>query len=794
MRINFNLKKFFIKGRIPNIKNLKSKGLKITNILNLRNAKIGLKLTMAFGAIILFTLFVIVYYSYKNISNILLEQNKSNTINILEQTASNIERELEDISGVAELVANNSSIAENIQAMNSTKDSNVFESYRGKIKGDLQRYLANSSDKIAYMIISSNNSTKSSQAEMVGEGSLQHLRAGLNYFDTLGMREFAESKQKSLWIDTHITDLSFINLGQNRLFCFFRNVYTATSLQSQGILQFDVKEDVLRDVLSSVDIPNKGEVFLVGRQNNMIYNRSNVGEDGFSLNELFLANKEGKTMADLLGKTQIKVGEEILTEPTYKLDIGTKLTDEQKVGLKQRDNYLTEEIYNLVQAKVKEAYKESESNLVGGMLEDLYVNGKKVVVGYYSIKNIDGTPLNWTLISMTKESLVVGKVYETSRNILIIGLICFIFSLIISVIITSDITSGIKVLANSMNEIKMGNLGEVFDLKRKDEIGSLGENFKEMVQNLKKLIGSVKEASQVSIESSQSVSATCEESYASIQEFLLMLTRMNSEMDKQNKEIDVNENIANNLSDKIQLITDDFKEVNSIVLGAKELSEYGKSTVNSLQVNAHEVKNTLSEFSKLISILKVESTEISKITNVIKSIARQTKLLALNATIEAAKAGDAGKSFSVVAQEIKKLAAQSNDSAFYIENKLKYITETIEKTGEVVKVSDEVISQHDSSVSDTIEKFDSIMDFMDNVFNQMNNINNSVKYIQDAKEEMLESLLKLNNSTKKNVQDIDNISGGFSELVQIIKHLVLLSEDLGKLSGRLESTIGEFKV
>lgn len=791
-----NLNKFRIYGKSINKRNFKVDFLKITKILRLSNAKIGLKLTIAFAVIIFVTLSAVLFYSYNNISKVLLEQSKSGTVNILQQTASNIETELEDIVSVAELVANNSSIAENIQMMNSAKDEATLNSYRSKIKADLPRYMANRSDKIAYMLVSGDNSADNSMVEMAGQGSLENVRPSWNYFQTVAMKKFFESKQKSMWLDTHITDSMFFGEASfKRVISFVRNVYTATSLKSQGTLRIDIKEDALRDILSGVGIPNEGQLFLVGEHNNIVYNRNNVEENGFSIDEVVLEDKDGKRIIDLLGKTELNANDEKITAPTYELDMGVSLTDEQKNGLKQRDNYLSKEVYDLVQAEVKSKYEqEPDSNLVGGVLENLYINGKKVVVAYYGIKSIKGTPLNWTLISLTREALITGQVYKTLRNILIIGLICFLFSIIISVLITSDISSGIKILAKSMDKIKMGNLDIAYAMERKDEIGSLGENFNDMVLNLKKLISSVKEASVVSIQSSETVSATCEQGYSSIQEFLTMLEEMNREMDLQNKEIDVNENIALNLSDKIQLISKDFNEVNSIVLGAKELSEDGKNAVNSLKDNAHQVKNTLEEFTQLISSLKVESSEISKITNVIKSIAKQTNLLALNATIEAAKAGEAGKSFSVVAQEIKKLAHQSKESAFYIENKLKSITETIEKVGEAVKESDEVINRNDLSVMNTINKFDSIKDFMDSIFQQMGNISSSVKYIQDAKDGMIDSLMKLNNSTKKNVRDVDNISIGFDELVQIIKHLVDLAEDLSKLSGRLESTIDKFKV
>ena len=181
---------------------------------------------------------------------------------------------------------------------------------------------------------------------------------------------------------------------------------------------------------------------------------------------------------------------------------------------------------------------------------------------------------------------IASQVKNAVTRVIIIAALCFVFAVFIALIITHDISSGIKVLSSFMGKIKQGNLDIEYNLKRKDELGNLGNDLRDMVFNLRELMGSIKGASDVAIKSSQTVSDTSEESYASIQEFLNVLKEVNREIDAQNLEINNNEGTAQNLSDKITAITEDFENINEIIFGAKELGNEGKDTVNSLQQKA----------------------------------------------------------------------------------------------------------------------------------------------------------------------------------------------------------------
>ena len=758
---------------------------KLVDYLRLGNIKIGVKITISFLLIIVITLLLTVYASMSSIKRSMEEEAKLSTQAIVQQTSKNIEVLLEDIDGLGMLISRDDEIGENLVKMNATLDPGVLARGSSFILPRLRTLKGTKSDKVLFIIVSS----KKGDITVQGEGNANEIKK--DYFDTIAFRQFKKSGQLSYWVDLHYTDLGYHSHSTiKRITCLFKAIYAPTSLKPVGYLQLDITEEALGEVLEGTNIPYNGNLFLIGSHGNMIYNRLNLDENGLKIAELNQVDRAGRTKAELLGRFEIPQLRHELDEILYTAKDDLEGADSK--GFRQRGQYVSDSVVQKIEARIAACDDECE-NVTGGSFRD-FINGEEMMIVHYTIKEISGTPLNWTLVSLTPVKEIASQVKNAVTRVIIIAALCFVFAVFIALIITHDISSGIKVLSSFMGKIKQGNLDIEYNLKRKDELGNLGNDLRDMVFNLRELMGSIKGASDVAIKSSQTVSDTSEESYASIQEFLNVLKEVNREIDAQNLEINNNEGTAQNLSDKITAITEDFENINEIIFGAKELGNEGKDTVNSLQQKAHQVKTTIGEFSELINVLKTESGEISKITEAIKGIAKQTNLLALNATIEAARAGEAGKGFAVVAAAIKKLAEQSKDSALFIDNKLKLISNTIEKTGKFVEVSDNVISDHDLAVHDTIEKFDNIVNFMDNVYTQVIAINASIMTVETAGTDIMESLGNMNSGSRRNTESINEITEGFHELVELIKHLVSLSDDLRKLSKNLEESIDIFKV
>ncbi|WP_265443063.1 methyl-accepting chemotaxis protein [Acetivibrio straminisolvens] len=764
---------------------------KLLRLSQMNKIKIGLKINLSF-VITIVLLSVVLGYALVTLSNNMIEQAKESTLGLMEQTGNNIKIVLEEIDNLAMSITRDITIAPAVEEINNTDDEHMRARWASIIKPYLNAYYSYRVDTLANLTLVSNTG----YGILGGEGTFEELR--FDYRDSITAREFAQSGVNSLWIDTYISDIGFLRRkGGNTTIALMKSVYTATNLKSVGVLQINIREDAMERMLKDVQIPHSGYFFLVGSKDNMIFNPQDIKDNGLLIEDLSYVNNDGKTRAELLKKTDLlSLQDTEVKELLYKTDIGVELDEKTLKGLRERDSYINLRVLEKVKESINEIQmKNRQATAFGGIIEDnITINGKKMMVTFYTIREIKNTPLEWTLVSITPLENITRDVNSVAGFIILIGFVCIIIGIIFSVLITGDISLGIGKLIKLMNKIKEGDLEVNCDTGRKDEIGSLGVNFMDMAENLKKLIGSIKNASNIAVESSQTVSATCQQNYSSIEEFSAMLDEMKDEINSQSQEIMNNDVIVNELSEQIQVIIDDFKNVSNIVTGAKRLSEDGKDTVNTLKTNADEVKKTIEEFSELIGSLRRESAEISKITSTIKGISSQTNLLALNATIEAARAGEAGKSFSVVASEIKKLADQSRVSANYIESKLKNIGKSIEKTNEAVRSSNEVISGHDHAVAETIDKLDSIVGFMDNIFSAITSITDYVQHIEDARCNIIKSMEKLNDSTKNNIREIQNISAAMDEQVDLIKHLLSLSEDLSTLSTRLEQTINIFKI
>ena len=152
---------------------------------------------------------------------------------------------------------------------------------------------------------------------------------------------------------------------------------------------------------------------------------------------------------------------------------------------------------------------------------------------------------------------------------------------------------------------------------------------------------------------------------------------------------------------------------------------------------AENLKEMIENVSAVVEGLINESKEISVITTTIKYIAEQIDLLALNAAVEAARAGLYGKGFSVVAEEVKKLAEQTSSSVQYIDEKLNHMSMSIENVRKVVISTEKFTQEHNIAVKDTSEKFELIDHSMDYVVEEIDGVKDLISNIEKSRKEIV---------------------------------------------------------
>ncbi|MFZ5985674.1 MAG: methyl-accepting chemotaxis protein [Bacillota bacterium] len=704
---------------------------RVSKLTSIKRISIGLKLNISFIGIIALSLTIVVLFCFNLIQKTLIDESRRSTYELVKQTSQNIRTVLEEIDKLSMTLSRDNQLGSLTSELDIIRDEVMILRKQNEIKSILNKSLTSRTDITNAMVVSNSGSGVVSGQQTLF--TYEPLR------DNPTVKSYFQSKAKSKWFDTYVQDISSLrsNTDSGRVIGLAKNMYTETSLKSVGFIMFFIRENTVNDLIKSLNIPSEGEVYLIGKDNNIILNPNKMSDNGLKLNDLYKNDKNSK--------------------------------------------YIPHDIYNIMQ-KEKKGTSTAE------------INGKKMLITYETLEDIKGTPLNWTLVSVTEISKITDSVNKAAVGIIFIGALCLIIGLAVSFLITRDITKGIKSLVVVMDDVKMGNLNVTFRHDRSDEIGSLQNNFEAMILSLKDLINSIKKASAVSVNSSQTVSSSCEQNYAAIQELTSMLETVKDESRKQINNVIKSREEMVGVTEKINKANEDIKAADEIINKSKELSNNNKSSVELLYSMSNNIKSAMNEISSEIKELIDASAQIYKITKALTDISGQTNLLALNAAIEAARAGVHGKSFSLVAEEVKKLSVQSKEFASDIDNKLKNITRKIEETNTSVNALQQVVQESESSIDNVVNNFDNNVSFLNSIVDQMVNIRDSVFSIENSKKDIISIIDNISSSSETNMSFIDDMTHSTKEQSDMVKQLVKNSEDLLILAHDLEKEVNRFNV
>lgn len=245
------------------------------------------------------------------------------------------------------------------------------------------------------------------------------------------------------------------------------------------------------------------------------------------------------------------------------------------------------------------------------------------------------------------------------------------------------------------------------------------------------------------------------------------------------------------LSDKISHSEDQVDEAITSMESLKKNNTMGMSYINELSGKFEEnLKSTENASSEIIT-LSEKSKSIGDIIGAIHGIAEQTNLLALNAAIEAARAGEAGKGFAVVADEIKKLSEQSSDSTQKIDTILKEVISIVEKTRKTMDHNNDIVHESSDRLDSTVQVFHDMINSSQEVIDITNLLSEELKNIADMKDHIMDSMRKLADISETAEGSTQKVSLATNEQVDSIHDIMNSMEQvqsvMGDLSGILSS-------
>ena len=226
----------------------------------------------------------------------------------------------------------------------------------------------------------------------------------------------------------------------------------------------------------------------------------------------------------------------------------------------------------------------------------------------------------------------------------------------------------------------------------------------------------------------------------------------------------------------------------------QQSSEKAAETLNNLRNINIEVERIIGEVQEQTNRTNDSVQKIHEATAFITSIAEETNLLSLNASIEAARAGESGRGFGVVADQIKKLSEQSNESSKEIEETAKTLSEDSAKAVEIMQQMQEIIMNQSASMQDTQKVVEEVIAQIGSSMQSIRQIKESTGHLENSRNEVLQAVSELSEIVQGNVDSTKKTYDETEEVVDTFKQVYFSAEQLREIADELVSSIDYFKM
>lgn len=378
----------------------------------------------------------------------------------------------------------------------------------------------------------------------------------------------------------------------------------------------------------------------------------------------------------------------------------------------------------------------------------------------------------------------------------IVAVVSILFSIGVGVYLVRSIVTPLHRVNEQLRSIAEGEGDLTRELKvtSNDEIGMLAVSFNQMLRNLRELILQIKGHAQQVAASAEQLSASSEQTSQATEQISATMQELAEGTEKQVHHVEESHIEVDQMASGISQIANRAEQVTNTAILTSQLAADGNHTIQSAVVQMNSIGETMTHLAETVGKLGQRSEQIGEIVNVITDIAAQTNLLALNAAIEAARAGEHGRGFAVVADEVRKLAEQSSHSTREITQLVEMIRkETVEAVSSMQTGKEEVASGVEG-VTRAGDVFSDIRDAVDGVAAQVQDVSSASRTLTDRTDKVAQSMQTMADVTQHAVSKTLDVSAAAQEQLASMEEIYTSAASLTRLAEELERGIGRFKV
>ena len=427
---------------------------------------------------------------------------------------------------------------------------------------------------------------------------------------------------------------------------------------------------------------------------------------------------------------------------------------------------------------------------------DIMIMDRDYYAVYIPLTNADGTVVGAVFAGQPCGD-ITEYINTKVSHLIMLAVIVLLICMVVGYVIANGIAKATVAADKALLEVADGKLNTDVDacvLKRKDELGQMGNALETLIQKLRVIVGGLKQSSNTLYDSGNSLDEMAGQSSAAADEISRAVEDISKGAISQAEEI---ETASQEIATMGEVIESIVSNVGNLTNTSQTMTAAGDASTITMQELSESNDRTTAAIARIGEQIRMTNASIEKIgaaATLITSIADQTSLLSLNASIESARAGEAGRGFAVVAGEIQKLAVQSDEAAAEIQQIIDTLLAESEQTMAVMQEAEGLVAEQQQKLNDTKSRFNEVSDGISVSREGTNVIRGNASSCDHARAQVVDVISNLSAISQENAASAEETTASMEELNATINMLAEAAGNLKILSEELNEEMNFFQM